>query len=76
MLKEKIQAGKLNEGEIKKELKEIVKAHNNGIELCEQLEEILNLLMLVWYSVITIVVCFLFFEFNIVKLFFILFIKN
>lgn len=67
VLKEKILAGELNEGEIKMELGKIVKAHNNGIDLCEQLEDILNFLMLVWYSVFTIVLCFLFFEFNIVN---------
>lgn len=67
LLKEKIINGKLSEDEIKKEVFQIVEKHNVGVDLCEQLESILNILLSVWYSVFTIVICFLFFEFNIVS---------
>lgn len=51
---------------IKKRISRIARIHNKGIELCTKLENILNLLMLILYTVNTLVLCFLFFEFNIV----------
>nr|QGW50702.1 odorant receptor 4 [Propsilocerus akamusi] len=55
---------------IRNELFEIVKKHNKGIKLAETLENVLNLVMLVLYSVNTIVLCFLMLEFQIVILIF------
>lgn len=52
---------------IRNELFEIVKKHNKGIKLAETLENVLNLVMLVLYSVNTIVLCFLMLEFQIVS---------
>lgn len=60
---------------IKKRIFKIVRIHNKGIELAEKLESALNLLMLVLYTVNTLVLCFLFFEFHIVTSF-ILFLIN
>lgn len=52
---------------IRKRVFKIVKIHNKAIELAAILEKVLNLLMLVLYTVNTMVLCFLFFEFHIVK---------
>lgn len=52
---------------IRKRICKIVKIHNIGIELAQRLERNLNILMLVLYSVNTMVLCFLFFEFHIVS---------
>lgn len=52
---------------IRNEIFEIVKKHNKGIKLAETLENVLNLVMLVLYSVNTIVLCFLMLEFQIVS---------
>lgn len=67
LLKQKLINKKLSDDEVKAEIKRIVLAHNAGIELANQLEDISNFLMLVLYSVSTLVLCFLFFEFNIVS---------
>lgn len=53
--------------EIRRRVCKIVKIHNKGIEFAKKLENVLNLLMLVLYSVNTMVLCFLFFEFHIVR---------
>lgn len=55
---------------IRKRLCKIVEIHNKGIELAEKLENVLNLLMLTLYTVNTMVLCFLFFEFHIVSSFY------
>lgn len=52
---------------IRERISKIVKIHNIGIELAQRLEGILNILMLVLYTVNTMVLCFLFFEFHIVS---------
>jgi 7tm Odorant receptor len=51
---------------IRKRISRIVRIHTKGIKLAASLENILNVLMLVLYSVNTMVLCFLFFEFHIV----------
>lgn len=66
VLKDQMERGDYDDKSLKNSLKKIIQTHNDAIEMCTQLEDILNLLMLVWYSVFTIVLCFLFFEFNIV----------
>lgn len=58
----------LNDGNaIRERVLHIIVKHNKAIGFAEKLEEALNLLMLVLYSVNTMVLCFLFFEFHIVS---------
>lgn len=52
---------------IRKRIIKIVSIHQKAIGFAERLEEVLNFLMLVLYSVNTMVLCFLFFEFHIVS---------
>jgi hypothetical protein len=66
-LKEDLENGLEDTEEIRRRVKDIVIAHTKGIGFSEKLEEVLNLLMLVLYSVNTLVLCFLFFEFQIVS---------
>lgn len=65
-LKEDLESGLKDDDEIQNRVRKIVVAHNKGIGFAEKLENVLNLLMLVLYSVNTMVLCFLFFEFQIV----------
>jgi 7tm Odorant receptor len=64
-LKEDLENGMNDTEEIRRRVKDIVIAHTKGIGFSEKLEEVLNLLVL--YSVNTLVLCFLFFEFQIVS---------
>jgi 7tm Odorant receptor len=66
-LKDDLNAGLVDDDVIRKRVSRIVRIHAKGIELAEKLENILNVLMLVLYSVNTMVLCFLFFEFHIVR---------
>lgn len=67
-LKNELESSNIIEDEkIRNRICKIVRIHNIGIELAEKLECVLNLLMLVLYSVNTMVLCFLFFEFHIVS---------
>lgn len=65
-LKKDLENGLEDDCEIRKRVRKIVIVHNKGIRFAEKLENVLNLLMLVLYSVNTMVLCFLFFEFQIV----------
>jgi hypothetical protein len=67
LLDKKLMSNSFDEREVEIDIFNIVKAHYVAIELCEKLEEILNFLILVLYSVNTLVLCILFFEFNIVS---------
>ena len=66
-LNEKLVAKKIEGNELKKEIASIIEAHNVGIKFAEQLEDVSNIWMFILYSVNTIILCFLFFEFNIVS---------
>lgn len=54
-LKDDLEGSLDDDREIRKRVRRIVTAHNKGINLGAQLEEVLNLLMLVLYSVNTMV---------------------
>lgn len=66
-LKDDLENFLVDDDEIRRRVYKIVKIHNKGIEFAEKLENVLNLLMLVLYSVNTMVLCFLFCEFHIVR---------
>lgn len=66
-LNQKLVEKKIKGNELKKEIASIIEAHNVAIKFAEQLEDVSNILVFVLYSVNTIVLCFLFFEFNIVS---------
>ncbi|XP_070506780.1 odorant receptor 10-like [Chironomus tepperi] len=66
-LNEELIAKKVKGNELKKRIAEIIEAHNIAIKFAEQLEDISNILVFVLYSVNTIILCFLFFEFNILS---------
>jgi hypothetical protein len=66
-LKKDIENGLKCNKVIGERVKDIVIAHTSAIKFSEKLEEVLNFLMLVLYSVNTVVICFLFFEFQIVS---------
>lgn len=53
---------------IRKELYEIVKIHNKGIELAKQLENILNFLLLAIYTVNILILCLLMLELRLVRI--------
>lgn len=67
LLKSDMENGLDDDDEIRRRVRKIVIAHNKGIGFAEKLEDVLNMLMLVLYSVNTMVLCFLFFEFQIVR---------
>lgn len=64
---EELVAKKIKGNELKKEIAAIIEAHNVAIKFAEQLEDVSNILVFVLYSVNTVILCFLFFEFNIVS---------
>ena len=66
-LKDDLDAACLNDELIRKKIYKIVKIHNTGIELGEQLEKVTNFTMLVLYALNTAVLCVLFIEFHIVR---------
>ncbi|KAL7028228.1 hypothetical protein ACKWTF_005766 [Chironomus riparius] len=66
-LNEELVGKRIEGNELKKEIASIIEAHNIAIKFAEQLEDVLNILVFVLYSVNTVVLCFLFFEFNIVS---------
>lgn len=66
-LKDDMDGGLEDEVVIRQRVGEIVAVHQKAIAFSEKLEDVLNFLMLVLYSVNTMVLCFLFFEFHIVS---------
>lgn len=66
-LNDDMKNGLEDEEVIRKRIFKIVTIHQKAIGFAERLEEVLNFLMLVLYTVNTMVLCFLFFEFHIVS---------
>lgn len=57
-----------DESNLPARFRSIIVDHEKAIEFAEKLENVINGLMLVLYSVNTIVLCFLMFEFSIVRI--------
>lgn len=66
-LKDDLETFLTDDDAIRKRICKIVEVHQKGLEFAGKLEEVLNLIMLVLYTVSTMVLCFLFFEFHIVS---------
>lgn len=66
-LNEELVAKKFKGNALNKEIEAIIEAHNIAIKFAQQLEDVSNNLVFVLYSVNTVILCFLFFEFNIVS---------